>query len=286
MAAKHFTLSLIVTLALSIAAVAQGAIADPNPEPNPQSGAPMCDGQCIIIPICQVTNTCPSPGRDWDPNGPGTSQSGNWFNTSGQGQTNLTGNGYGSGGITAGDYAGGPGGAGCCALKDITSAQWKGAFNPGSSRSSLANWAGPLGYGIQVVGNLLGLLCPAPIGCGTVAGLDLPAGLSMEEGAGGAASAANAARLSRQLTLEEAESAFTANGELSADAIANSKEIIPSTQLKVVRSGQVPPGFAKFSTRTYKSPAGPFQVHFYMNPTTRQVFYGLDYKVIFNVARP
>src|SRR5579863_1583035 len=33
-------------------------------------------------------------------------------------------------------------------------------------------------------------------------------------------------------------------------------------------------------TQTFNSPSGPFQVHFYMNPTM-QIFYGLDYKTMF-----
>ncbi len=44
----------------------------------------------------------------------------------------------------------------------------------------------------------------------------------------------------------------------------------------------IPEGFGKYMTSTYQSPAGNFQVHFYMNPTTGQVYYGLDYKAIFN----
>ncbi len=44
----------------------------------------------------------------------------------------------------------------------------------------------------------------------------------------------------------------------------------------------IPEGFGKYTTSTYQSPAGNFQVHFYMNPTTGQVYYGLDYKAIFN----
>jgi hypothetical protein len=36
---------------------------------------------------------------------------------------------------------------------------------------------------------------------------------------------------------------------------------------------------------TFQSPSGPFQVHFYMNPSTGETFYGLDHKAIFNGER-
>lgn len=101
------------------------------------------------------------------------------------------------------------------------------------------------------------------------------------EGAATAESAANVmngVRLSQQLSLESANSAFTATGELSDEAIAGSQEIIPAGQLG---NPAIPDGFSKFSTDTFASPSGPFQVHFYMNPTTGEVFYGLDYKSVF-----
>jgi hypothetical protein len=79
-----------------------------------------------------------SPGGSWNP-----------FNFPGSGWTT------------------GPTGMG---LKDITAAQRSAVVHPGS----LANWGGPLGYAIGVVGNLMGLLCQGPMGCGPVAGLDVP----------------------------------------------------------------------------------------------------------------
>lgn len=44
----------------------------------------------------------------------------------------------------------------------------------------------------------------------------------------------------------------------------------------------IPSGFGKFTTLTYQSPSGNFQVHFYMDPVTGEPYYGLDYKVKFN----
>jgi hypothetical protein len=38
----------------------------------------------------------------------------------------------------------------------------------------------------------------------------------------------------------------------------------------------------KYSTQTFQSPAGPFQVHFYRNAVTGAVNYEYDYKVVFN----
>src|SRR5205823_2390211 len=85
--------------------------------------------------------------------------------------------------------------------------------------------------------------------------------------------------LSRQLAFEEASGAFTATGELSESALAGSRPIFaPGT----LGNPAIPEGFGKFATETFQSPAGPFQVHFYMDPVAGDVFYGLDYKAVFN----
>jgi hypothetical protein len=94
-----------------------------------------------------------------------------------------------------------------------------------------------------------------------------------------AVNVANGARLSQQLALESANSAFTATGELSEGAISGANEIIPAGQLG---NPAIPQGLSKFATDTFASPSGPFQVHFYMNAVSGAVYYGLDYKVIFN----
>ena len=86
-------------------------------------------------------------------------------------------------------------------------------------------------------------------------------------------------QLSGQLARESAESSFTATGELSADAIAGSRQIMAPGALG---NPAIPNGFAKFATDTYQSPSGPFQTHFYANPQMNEIFYGLDYKSIFN----
>jgi RHS repeat-associated protein len=91
---------------------------------------------------------------------------------------------------------------------------------------------------------------------------------------------ANGVRLAGQLQLESANSAFAANGELSEGALAGSRQIIPASS---VGNAAVPEGFAKYATETLASPSGPFQVHFYMNPETGVPFYGIDYKVVFNL---
>jgi hypothetical protein len=77
----------------------------------------------------------------------------------------------------------------------------------------------------------------------------------------------------------EAQSAFTANGELSSGAIGGARQIMAPGQLA---NPAIPSGFGKYSTQTFGSPSGPFQVHFYMNPKSGAVYYGLDYKSVFN----
>ena len=101
------------------------------------------------------------------------------------------------------------------------------------------------------------------------------------EGGGLASDAINGARLAQQLAYEEASSAFTATGELSPGAIQSATQIFRAGELG---NPAIPEGFAKFTTDTFASPSGPFQAHFYMNPESGVVFYGLDYKVIFNLG--
>jgi hypothetical protein len=99
------------------------------------------------------------------------------------------------------------------------------------------------------------------------------------EGVGLASDAVSGARLANQLVYEEASSAFTATGELSAEAVQGARQL----PINLINP-EIPAGFSKFSTETFASPSGPFQAHFYMNPDTGVIFYGLDYKVIFNLG--
>ena len=97
----------------------------------------------------------------------------------------------------------------------------------------------------------------------------------------GAANVANAPRLGNQLINESARSPFTAAGTLTRDALASAQPVrnLGPGQLN---NPAIPSGFGKYTTETFQSPAGNFQTHFYMNPATKDVFYGLDYKTIFN----
>lgn len=92
---------------------------------------------------------------------------------------------------------------------------------------------------------------------------------------------ANGPRLAKQLTEESARSPFAASGTLTKDALASSRPL-PNLGPGQLNNPAIPSGFGKYTTETFRSPSGNFQVHFYMNPTTREVFYGLDYKTIFN----
>jgi len=95
---------------------------------------------------------------------------------------------------------------------------------------------------------------------------------------GGAQNAATVPRLAQTLRAESASARFTPSGALTPESIASSRQIISPGQIS---NPAVPPGFAKYSTPTFPSPSGNFQVHFYRNPVTNQQFYDLDYKVIF-----
>ncbi len=96
-----------------------------------------------------------------------------------------------------------------------------------------------------------------------------------------ASNIANAGRLAEQLTFQSAKSPFTAAGTLTQDAINGSK-VVPGLEAGMLGNPAIPSGFGKYTTGTFQSPAGDFQMHFYKNPTTGEAFYGLDYKAIFN----
>ena len=90
---------------------------------------------------------------------------------------------------------------------------------------------------------------------------------------------ANAPKLAQQLRLQSANSPFSKSGYLTDDAIKNSVEIIPAS---AIINSAIPKGFSKFRTETFQSPSGNFTAHFYKNTKTGEVFYGNDYKVVFN----
>jgi len=91
----------------------------------------------------------------------------------------------------------------------------------------------------------------------------------------------NIPKLVNQLQLESANSPFAANGTLTQTVL---DEAIPVPRLGPgqLSNPAIPAGYGKYTTGTYQSPYGDFQVHFYMNPETQEVFYGLDYKSVFN----
>ena len=103
-------------------------------------------------------------------------------------------------------------------------------------------------------------------------------------------SAAAKVRLAQRLSRQEANSIFTKAGQLKRSVIAKRRLIIRGEKLSagtasyLTQDGSNISDWAKYSTRTFKSPSGPFQVHFYYNPVTKEVNYGLDYKVVFNVS--
>ena len=94
---------------------------------------------------------------------------------------------------------------------------------------------------------------------------------------------ANGPRLAQQLSFESASSPFTASGGLTQEAINSSSQIFAPGELN---NPAIPQGVGKYTTPTFQSPSGDFQAHFYINPTTMEPYYGLDYKSQFNAYKP
>jgi RHS repeat-associated protein len=98
-----------------------------------------------------------------------------------------------------------------------------------------------------------------------------------------AANAANAVRLAEQLTFKQANSLSKATGALTKDAIKGAREIISPAELN---NPAIPAGFGKYTTGSFPTPSGgSFDTHFYMNSSTGEIFYGLDYKSIINFGK-
>ncbi|MES2662165.1 MAG: RHS repeat-associated core domain-containing protein [Pseudomonadota bacterium] len=119
----------------------------------------------------------------------------------------------------------------------------------------------------------IGVISPVP-GTGQV----LKAGKVIKV-ANAADNSANGVKLVKQLQLESAKSAFDEKGLLTSQAIRQSREIFDSSRIKNLN---IPKDLGKYSTQTFQSPSGNFQVHFYKNTKTNEVHYGHDYKVKFN----
>ncbi|WP_328401192.1 Hint domain-containing protein [Streptomyces sp. NBC_00390] len=95
-------------------------------------------------------------------------------------------------------------------------------------------------------------------------------------------------KLAQKLRLESANSPFTRSGELTPDAIAGSRLVMPGTKMgnKGLQARFAERGGAsqwgKYSTETHQGPYGDFQVHYYRNRVSGEVMYDFDYKVVMN----
>ena len=137
----------------------------------------------------------------------------------------------------------------------------------------------PLAAG-QAMGNILiaGASVAAPFaGAGAVADVgEVGNAAETTAATSGAENALNGVGLNQQLS---AQSAFNASGGLSQEAITGSEQFFAPGELG---NPAIPQGFGKYTTPTFDSPSRPFQVHFYQNPTTGEIWTGLDYKTVFN----
>jgi RHS repeat-associated protein len=95
--------------------------------------------------------------------------------------------------------------------------------------------------------------------------------------------------LEMQMSREEADAISSKAGYLKPEVIDSARLIIRGEDLgnrnliqQLTMDGSRLEDWGKYSTKTYRSPSGPFQVHFYYNKTTGRMDYGVDYKVKFN----
>ncbi|MGV9248760.1 RHS repeat domain-containing protein [Streptomyces sp. NPDC003710] len=126
----------------------------------------------------------------------------------------------------------------------------------------------------------------AEIGTGGAAGGSMPSGSAY----GGAASAANGARLGKQLEYEAdaaaASKMFTTDGDLTAETIARSQKIQEGTMMgnkhlkKYFEAHGGAEQWGKYATPRMNTPGGEgtFDIHFYRNEVSGEIYY-YDYKV-------
>ncbi|RWR08117.1 two-partner secretion domain-containing protein [Paenirhodobacter populi] len=95
----------------------------------------------------------------------------------------------------------------------------------------------------------------------------------------GASNIATARKLADDLRRSSARSPFTPDGRLTLSAVQEGRLIIRAEDLG---NPNIPAGYGKYESPTFQSPSGDFKLHYYYNPATRNVFYDLDYKVVFN----
>ena len=94
-------------------------------------------------------------------------------------------------------------------------------------------------------------------------------------------------RLQQQLAIEERGSLFKPNGELTQAAIDNSRRITlkinnPALkQILIERGGNIY-DWGKYAAAPMHTNAGLARIHFYRNPITKDTYYGMDYKAIFD----
>jgi hypothetical protein len=96
-------------------------------------------------------------------------------------------------------------------------------------------------------------------------------------------------RLANQLRGETAASVFTETGALSPQVISGSHEAINGSKFgnqalvgELTKDGSNIADWGKYTTETFASPAGDFQVHYYYNSKTGAAFYDYDFKAVFN----
>ena len=94
--------------------------------------------------------------------------------------------------------------------------------------------------------------------------------------------------MQHQLKGEQANSIFNESGELTQIAITSARLIKPGEELgnqtlcnELLDRGGNLADWGKYSSRPINSPSGTFEIHFYHNPVTGQVYYGRDYKAVF-----
>jgi hypothetical protein len=94
--------------------------------------------------------------------------------------------------------------------------------------------------------------------------------------------------LADQLRLESANSPFAAGGTLTQSALDSSSLIISGEDLQnpalqdVFSKNGGASQWGKYTTPSYQSPYGNFQVHFYYNSSSGDVLNDFDYKVVMN----
>lgn len=165
-------------------------------------------------------------------------------------------------------------------------------FNVGLSAKAISEWdenTTLVEKGIDSLAFAADTLAAATPVIPSVVGPAVRGAKALFKGRDYAKSAVGAVKLKKSLAFKEANSIFEKSGHLKNQVVSSSRLIVEGGDLRnkslvreLIKKGGNIEDWAKYETKSHSSPSGAFKVHFYKNRSTGALYYGKDYKSVFN----